>query len=393
MSRRFLKSEYVTAGSVGINTNTPLSYLHINNNSTTPSICINQTSGAAVLIGNVTGSAVDNTYGSSIVALNKNSSSFTQAGLWIGNYGSDFNSFGFNYNHVADNNTTNSVAITTWYGMGANIFAIDGNGFCGIGSSNAVPSGFSMYVHGSNLTSINAGRYMQPSNLGAQFGSYATGNQYVSIYTGDRILTSLQIECASDIRIKKDISSLNNSISLDFIRKINPVQYKYRDIIKKGNNLKYGFIAQEVDDVIEYCSSLIKEYVPNIYTDAIVDTNDKTILILNNNDNYNVLSDVLKVGDSIRLYNKDNTECLVNVKEIKNNNTIVVDEELKDDEFFVFGNKVEDFHILNEEGVFTHGIAVLKELTKQMDSLSDINIRDSIISSLETQIDQLELKC
>jgi len=389
MSRRFLKSEYITTGSVGININSPLSYLHINNNSTTPSICINQTSGAAVLLGSATGTAADNTYGGSIVALNKNSSGFTQAGLWVGKSATAQNAFGLNYTHISDNNTTNSFAITGW---GLNNFVIDGNGFCGIGSNSAAPAGIPLYVHGSSTSSIGSCRYMEPSNLGAQFVQSGAGNQNVSIYTADRFLTS-QIECASDIRIKKDIIPLDNFISLNLIRKINPVQYKYRDVIKKGDNPVYGFIAQEVDDVIDYCSSLIQEYVPNIYTNATVDPNDNTMITLNNNDNSINLNDILKSGDSLRMYNKNNTEFIVNVKEIKDNNTVVVDQELTEDGFFVFGNKVNDFHILNEECIFTHGISALKELIQQMDSLPDIDTRDSIITSLENQINQLELTC
>ena len=61
--------------------------------------------------------------------------------------------------------------------------------------------------------------------------------------------TGTNIFNASDERLKKNISSLSNS--LDIIERLNPVKFNWIDDFVESENDKtlYGFLAQEVQDV------------------------------------------------------------------------------------------------------------------------------------------------
>ena len=88
--------------------------------------------------------------------------------------------------------------------------------------------------------------------------------------------TGTNIFNASDERLKKNISSLSNS--LDIIERLNPVKFNWIDDFVESENDKtlYGFLAQEVQDVfpdaVESFTSIDKDGNP---TNLIV--GDKTI--------------------------------------------------------------------------------------------------------------------
>ena len=54
----------------------------------------------------------------------------------------------------------------------------------------------------------------------------------------------------SDKRIKNNIQTIDDNQALLDFRKLNPCTYSYVDQIKRGNSTVYGFIAQEVEEVL-----------------------------------------------------------------------------------------------------------------------------------------------
>lgn len=64
----------------------------------------------------------------------------------------------------------------------------------------------------------------------------------------DGNVTAYNFVTTSDKRVKENITELHNS--LDFISKLRPVSYNKIDKVSYGSRLNYGFIAQEVEEVI-----------------------------------------------------------------------------------------------------------------------------------------------
>jgi hypothetical protein len=72
---------------------------------------------------------------------------------------------------------------------------------------------------------------------------------------------------------------VRDSSALDKLRLLKPKTYNYIDIITKENEQVYGFIAQEVSEVISDSTTLTIDKIPNIYQLADVCNNQ---LILQN---------------------------------------------------------------------------------------------------------------
>jgi len=74
------------------------------------------------------------------------------------------------------------------------------------------------------------------------------GNFNVTIRASNDIMAGGAIVATSDKRVKENITELHNS--LDLIGKLRPVSYNKIDRVSYGDRLNYGFIAQEVEEVI-----------------------------------------------------------------------------------------------------------------------------------------------
>jgi hypothetical protein len=83
----------------------------------------------------------------------------------------------------------------------------------------------------------------------------------------------------SDRRIKKNIVDVNDASALETIRLIKPKRYDYLDTKSKDiEDTVWGFIAQEVREVLPYATDVITDFIPNIMTWAnVVGSNVITI--------------------------------------------------------------------------------------------------------------------
>ena len=102
--------------------------------------------------------------------------------------------------------------------------------------------------------------------------------------------------------------------ALQKILQIQPKTYEYIDKVERGNDIVYGFIAQQIKEVIPEAVKIEKCIIPNI----------------------------LKVCN----YNNDNT---IKINESLN---ITTDETETVKECFVYGSKVDDFHTLDKTYIF-----------------------------------------
>jgi hypothetical protein len=194
------------------------------------------------------------------------------------------------------------------------------------------------------------------------------------IWTNDYLVVS------SDSRIKEDIQDINDDTALQSILSIEPKTYKYVDKLQKGDKKVYGFMAQQIREVIPESVSIQTSYIPNIY------------LVANYNSNVITLPSqptkvVIKVDDKIKCYDKDNKEIIVEVIEVIDDLTFrIKDIEYSDTKIFIYGTFVDDFHTLDKTYIFTLNVCATQELHRRIEA------QNVVIQSHEDRIKDLETK-
>jgi hypothetical protein len=199
-----------------------------------------------------------------------------------------------------------------------------------------------------------------------------------TIFQGNTVCNGIfYFATVSDIRIKNDINDINSSYAMDLINKIKPKFFKYIDYIEKGHNDNYGFIAQEIKELLPEAISYRKEYIPNVF--KLFDINKN---IINTNED---LRDKLNINDDIQIIDINNKKQVVKILEITSS-YIKIDKSLECDKIFVYGKKVDDFHVLNKEYIFTLNISATQELHKKLE------IQEKRIQELDKLLEEEDRK-
>jgi hypothetical protein len=218
---------------------------------------------------------------------------------------------------------------------------------------------------------------------------------YRTIATSSSFLASNGTFGASDERIKKEIVDINDASALETLRLLKPKQYKYVDEIKSGSEPVWGFIAQEVRETLPYATQLRRECIPNIY--ELANVSDSRVITFINFDTSDLESNAMV----LKVFDKDNTEHLVNITEVVDEHTIRVDEDLSEwtgsvdesgnvvagNQLFVYGQRVDDFVYLKKESIWTVATAALQEVDRQLQTEKARNdALEARIAALENNI-------
>jgi hypothetical protein len=193
---------------------------------------------------------------------------------------------------------------------------------------------------------------------------YNTGQMY--------ILSTLTQN--SDSRIKMNIKDIDDNEALNLILAIEPKTYEYIDKETRGFDTVYGFIAQQVKEVIPRAIQIVSDFLPNIY--KICDCEGDII--------YCSIPDNVFINTEIKLiYNKKETIC--KILEI-GEDYIKIDKELELDKVFVYGYKVDNFHRMSKDYIYTLNVCATQILSRKIDAQS------LLIQSHEDRIKELEMK-
>jgi Chaperone of endosialidase len=257
----------------------------------------------------------------------------------------------------------------------ASLFWDNTNSRLGIGTSTpGYPLTVTSFLNNATIPASGSGYGYLNSSTPTGLGTTTTGP--VSIYCANGRVVALEFDAVSDKRVKTDINSMQSGHSLDIICKTRPVTYSYIDKLTNGGRTKYGFIAQEVEQIAPGTVSQSTDFIPNIFMPA----HDGQLSIACHTQD-------LQVGDEVRLITNSGDK-IVKIKEVTTERVlldkhgsgpytapgsykrvvtaITLDWDRPDKDFFVYGTKVKDFRSVDYDQYISLCVSAMQELDKRM---------------------------
>ena len=394
-----------------------------------------QTARAITLTGNVTGAA--NFDGSAGIEINTtcstattctgNANTATSAGTCTGNANTASNLYnantGTNQNARHDGGASSVVArdgsgdirCSTLYGNATSsntAFKIEqgpASVKCDVNGSVYMSAGFIysysrfgiganpnywLHVEGANPSSSTTWTTARNYSNSDIYNDSGRPHGNVKIYTDGRVAGE-GLVAFSDERIKKNIQDIDDGYALETLRLIQPKRYNYIDTIMKGTEPVWGFIAQQIREVLPYSTTLLTDYIPNVFCMATV-SNTNVLTLINNGSTSKLNANANGKPVLIRLYiqedNKENKKN-VTIKTIVDDTTIIIEESLDADvsTVFVYGQEVDDFHSLNKDAIYAVAVAAVQEVDRSVEILKteNANLKKNV-SDLTTRLEKLE---
>ena len=145
----------------------------------------------------------------------------------------------------------------------------------------------------------------------------------------------------------------------------------------------YGFIAQQIREVIPDAIRIQTEFIPNIFTVAEYNNNLITLpspsLPQASPNAY-----MINVASKAKCYDMRDNTIIVEVIEIIDQNTFrIKDIKYKNTKIFVFGTEVKDFHAVNKEYINTLNVCAVQELhrkiTSQQSEIRELNDKVNVL--------------
>jgi hypothetical protein len=237
------------------------------------------------------------------------------------------------------------------------------------------------YLTGMEIESTTlGGAYSQKLHLRTHYFGVSEGRK-LSIQENGNVVIGGNVNVGSltnpsDIRIKKDIEDINDDTALNKLLLIQPTTYNYIDEERnKGFGKVYGFIAQQIKEIIPEAVPIIQYIIPNIY---------KSCLINNKREVYHSIPSNIPIDTEVKIRGSD-----YKIKEIYEDH-FVIDKDIETEEAFVFGYSVEDFHTLNKDYIFTLNVCATQELHRRIEAQSLlIKSQDDRIKDLEMKMERL----
>jgi len=213
-------------------------------------------------------------------------------------------------------NISNLTAGTFGIGTTSPHCPLQVNGHFGyISSANRIHWAYYNYNSGTNGPELVGPTNSSWSQLGI-YSEYdiATKHQFVS--HGGTIYSS-------DSRIKKNIVDADDAECLETLRLFKPKKYGYKDVVEKGEEPVWGFIAQEVRDTLPYATELRRDVLPNIY--ELANVSSSNVITFTNFNTSNLESNATTL---IRTKGIDGKDHDIHLVEVVDEHTIRVEEDL-----------------------------------------------------------------
>ena len=319
------------------------------------------------------------------LSLDANNSSGTSKGVF--DIGVDYTGYSYLYNRNNQSmqfGTSNTARMT-----------ITGAGLVGIGTGTPLAP---LHVYGSKSIEMYTGTaryYNMFGQMGAVGGSRPDD---ISIISSNSLwIQGPHLWVTSDQRIKTNILNLNADKMMNIFRTIRPISFDYIDTMKNNNKKHFGFIAQEVKEVLPEGITLNTDVIPNNMMKGEIHKKSKieASFTLKPDDTDISLNYLLLKTDTSVKFDTANTYSSTNVYKFKvscgekwskeQDIYICSDYNVIDDKYtyvigmkkdvydiviteptlFIYGQYVYDLHILDHDTIYTVATAALQEVDRQ----------------------------
>jgi hypothetical protein len=184
------------------------------------------------------------------------------------------------------------------------------------------------------------------------------------------------------------VEDIDVSDALRMILAVEPKTYRYiddgrgmggdgREQREQREQRVYGFIAQQVKDVIPDATETMKDILPNVMKRAIRDKN-------------RVYLDLTGYGDlqlnedrKINIRFKNGGGYSFTIVEVNKEYFVIDTDDKGIEEVFVYGYEVKDFHILTKDTIYTLNVSATQELYRKIES------QDKKIKELEEKLERV----
>jgi hypothetical protein len=192
---------------------------------------------------------------------------------------------------------------------------------------------------------------------------------------GSSIFVQGSVVITSDERIKKNIVDINDDTALQKILSIQPKIYNYIDYKKKGNSNIYGFIAQQIKEVIPEAITLQTNYIPDIYDLGDYSSN---IITTSNID----ISNIINTSNIVKIIDNYGYEYKCNITSVISSNSFTIDKDINTSNVFIYGKEIDDFHALDKSYIYTLNVCATQEISRKLDlAIQRIEYLENYISS------------
>jgi hypothetical protein len=214
---------------------------------------------------------------------------------------------------------------------------------------NAVPANYLLYKDGN----VGIGTNVPTATLDI----FTTNPSLNSVKVSNDIWAQTGVVYSSDARIKKDIVDIDDGDALAKIMAIQPKIYDYVDNNRHRNKTDvYGFIAQQIAEVIPNAISLQTEAIPNIYTFGTIYSK---VLMINDE-----IADVKEGSKIAVLFN--NSKYIIEIQDIYTPSVYAVDNPYNlAGTVFIYGTVVEDFYTLDKNYIYALNVCATQDLHRR----------------------------
>ena len=173
----------------------------------------------------------------------------------------------------------------------------------------------------------------------------------------------------------------------------------------------YGFIAQQIRQVIPDAVRIQTEFIPNIFT--VAEYNNNIITLASplpqgspHPPEASPNAYMIDVASKVKCYDMRDNTIIVEVIEIINQQTFrIKDIKYGSNKIFVYGTEVKDFHAVNKEYINTLNVCAVQELhkkiTSQQSEIKELNEKVNILlnyidmskmTTIQNEIDDLKAR-
>jgi hypothetical protein len=262
-------------------------------------------------------------------------------------------------------------------------FIVKDNGNVGIGTNN--PTKAKLEISGGVNQSVRQFGFLNANGATGRFDKpQIEALTYSYSIWADNHIAAVEFNAFSDERIKNIQGRSDSASDLRTLLGIEITDYRYKDVIGKGNGAYKKVVGQQVEKVFPQAVSKQTDVVPDIYQQASIQ------------DGWVTLTTDLKKGERVKLITEKGEESIHEVLEATPDK-FRVDFNREGDRVFVFGRQVNDFLTVDYDAIAMLNVSATQQLKKEKDAelkaLEDKNTAlRSQLAAQEKRLAELEAK-